>query len=65
MSAMLDFVAKLNELNTDDVAPTVQVAAPTSALRPDEVTCSSQPEDAVANAPHTENHYFVVPSIIE
>ncbi len=65
LNGILDYVAKLSELDTDDVEPTSHVVAIASALRPDEVTSRPAPEDAVANAPRREETFFVVPSIIE
>ena len=65
LDSILGYVAKLDELNTTDIVPTSQVVADQPPLRTDEVTNRPCPEDAVANAPETEDGMFVVPSIIE
>jgi aspartyl-tRNA(Asn)/glutamyl-tRNA(Gln) amidotransferase subunit C len=65
MNQILGYVAKLNELNTDDVEPTTHVVEMSTPYRDDEVSRTPSVEDALANAPKTENNHFVVPSIIE
>ncbi len=65
LDSILGYVAKLDELDTADIVPTSQVVADQPPLRTDEVTNRPCPEDAVANAPETEDGMFVVPSIIE
>jgi aspartyl-tRNA(Asn)/glutamyl-tRNA(Gln) amidotransferase subunit C len=65
MNQILSYVAKLSELNTDDVEPTSHVIEMSTPYRDDEVTRTPCPDDALANAPKSENNHFVVPSIIE
>ena len=65
MSQILGYVAKLDELDTDGVEPTSHVVNMSAPYREDTVTRTPSPEDALANAPKSENNHFVVPSIIE
>lgn len=65
LNRILDYVDKLNELDTDAVEPTSHVVNIPSPFREDDLSCESRPEDAVANAPRRDGHFFVVPSIIE
>ncbi len=65
LSAILDYVEKLNELDTSDIEPTSHVVAMETPFREDRVTNPQEPERTLANAPKRENGHFVVPSIIE
>jgi aspartyl-tRNA(Asn)/glutamyl-tRNA(Gln) amidotransferase subunit C len=65
LNRILDYVAKLDELDTAGVEPTSHVVEMAMPLRDDEVSCAPAPADAVANAPKAEDNQFVVPSIIE
>jgi len=65
LSSILSYIAKLEELDTSAVEPTSQVVAMSTPFRDDEVTNSPCTDDALANAPHREETFFVVPSIIE
>jgi aspartyl-tRNA(Asn)/glutamyl-tRNA(Gln) amidotransferase subunit C len=66
LSAVLDHVATIGELNLDDVAPTSHVVAdemPTHpALRPDEPRPCLPREVALAQAPAVSGDGFLVPS---
>ena len=65
LSAILTYVDKLAELDTNTVEPTSHVVSVEAGFREDEVTNRPCPEDALANAPQREQTFFVVPSIIE
>ena len=66
LSAILDYVRQLEELDVSGVEPmTHALAGDGVALRPDEVAESLQPEKALANAPAREGTCFKVPRIIE
>lgn len=67
LSKLLDFAEKLNELDTENVPPTTHahgVSAP-MRLREDEVRPSWPREQALANAPDTEDGQVKVPAIFE
>jgi aspartyl-tRNA(Asn)/glutamyl-tRNA(Gln) amidotransferase subunit C len=62
LSAVLDHVAKIAELDLDDVSPTAHVVEVTGRLRADE-PCESLPREvALAHAPAVSGDGFLVPS---
>jgi len=61
----LDYVARLDELDTSQVEPLVHAIELTNVLRPDELQASLPREQALANAPRTDGRHFLVPAIIE
>lgn len=62
LSAVLDHVAKIGELDLDGVPPTSHVMEVAGALRPDEPRPCLPPELALAQAPAVIDHAFLVPS---
>jgi len=62
LSAVLDHVAKIGELDLHDVQPTSHVVEVTSALRPDEPRPSLPREVALEQAPAVSGEGFLVPS---
>jgi aspartyl-tRNA(Asn)/glutamyl-tRNA(Gln) amidotransferase subunit C len=62
LSAVLDHVAKLSELDLTDVPPTSHVVEMTGALRPDEPRPCLPRELALAEAPEVSGEGFLVPS---
>ena len=65
LSGILDWVAQLDELDTANVEPMTRVEAMTMKMRKDEVTDGFKAADIVKNAPQEDDHYFVVPKIVE
>lgn len=65
LSGIFDWVAQLDELDTSAVEPMTRVANMSMRLRKDEVTDGYYADDIVKNAPKIDDHYFVVPKIIE
>ncbi len=65
LSAILSYVEKLSELDTDMVEPTSHAVEMKTLFRQDEVTNGEAVDDALANAPVREDGFFVVPTIIE
>ncbi|WP_242343107.1 Asp-tRNA(Asn)/Glu-tRNA(Gln) amidotransferase subunit GatC [Anaeromyxobacter terrae] len=65
LSAILDHVAQLSELDVSGVEPMTHALAEGVPLRPDEVRPGLSPEEALANAPAREETFFVVPRILE
>jgi aspartyl-tRNA(Asn)/glutamyl-tRNA(Gln) amidotransferase subunit C len=62
LSAVLDHVARMGELDLEGVAPTTHVVEMTGSLRPDE-PCESLPREvALAQAPAVSGKGFSVPS---
>jgi aspartyl-tRNA(Asn)/glutamyl-tRNA(Gln) amidotransferase subunit C len=62
LSAVLEHVAKIAELELDDVAPTAHVVDITGALRADEPRPCLPREVALAQAPAVADDGFLVPS---
>jgi aspartyl-tRNA(Asn)/glutamyl-tRNA(Gln) amidotransferase subunit C len=62
LSAVLDHVATIGELDLDDVAPTFHVVEVTGALRPDEPVPCLPRDVALAQAPASSDEGFLVPS---
>lgn len=65
LSELLEYFAKLGELDTDHVDPTSHVIEMTNVVREDRAG-ACLPRDAVlADAPEHENGFFKVPPVIE
>ena len=62
LSAVLDHIAKIAELDLDDVPPTSHVVEVTGGLRADEPRPSLPREVALAQAPAVSGGSFLVPS---
>lgn len=66
---ILEYIGKLNELDTTNVAPMAQVLSEDQAsdatLREDIVVPCAVAEDVLQHAPDTEPPYFRVPKVIE
>ncbi len=65
LNAILAWVEQLQELDTENVEPMTSVRPMRLARRQDVVTDGGYPEDIVANAPRTEDNFFVVPKVVE
>ena len=65
LSGILAWVEQLGEVITDNVPPMTRVADMKLKKRKDEVTDGDKADDIIANAPMTEDHFFVVPKVVE
>jgi len=65
LARVLDYIAKLNELDTSDVKPMSHPGELSNVLRDDEPTGSLDREDALKNAPAQADGFFRVPRTIE
>lgn len=65
INAILAFVEQLQEVNVDGVEPMTSVTPMVMKKRQDEVTDGGIADDIVANAPATQDHYFLVPKVVE
>jgi aspartyl-tRNA(Asn)/glutamyl-tRNA(Gln) amidotransferase subunit C len=65
LSAVLDAMAQLQELDVSGVEPTSHATLAASLLREDVHTPSLPPEKSMANAPARMGSSFAVPKIIE
>ena len=62
LSAVLDHIAKIGELDLSDVPPTSHVVELTGRLRPDEPRPCLRREIVLAQAPAVSGEGFLVPS---
>jgi aspartyl-tRNA(Asn)/glutamyl-tRNA(Gln) amidotransferase subunit C len=65
LSAILDYVAQLNELNTEGVEPLAHPLPIENVFRPDEPIPSLSPDAALQNAPNRMGDYFGVPAVFD
>ena len=65
LSAILDYAARLQALDTSGIPPTSSVLPTRSVLRNDESRPGLSREELLRNAPLTENNQFRVPPILE
>jgi aspartyl-tRNA(Asn)/glutamyl-tRNA(Gln) amidotransferase subunit C len=65
LNAILAFVEELSEVDVEGVEPMTSVMPMRMRQRPDIVDDGEQADAIVANAPSSEDHYFVVPKVIE
>ncbi len=65
LSGILDWVAQLNEVDTTTVEPMTQVVAQDMKKRADVVTDGDIAAQVTANAPMSEDNFFVVPKVVE
>jgi len=65
MTAIVDWVEKLNEVDTEGVEPLTTMSHEVNALRNDEVNEHLDHERALQSAPKKDEDYFRVPKVIE
>ncbi len=65
LNAMLAFVEQLAEVDVDGVEPMTSVTPMTMKKRADVVTDGNIRNDVLANAPSTEDGFFLVPKVVE
>lgn len=65
MSKILDFMAKLNEIDTAGIEPLVYMTDEVNVLREDVVKQQITHKEALQNAPKHDEDYFLVAKVIE
>lgn len=65
MNKILDFMAKLNELDTTGIDPLVYMTNEVNVLREDVVKQTITTQEALQNAPKHTDDYFLVAKVIE
>ncbi len=55
----------LGEVDVANVAPLTSIVDRKLHLREDVVTDGGRPDDVVANAPVQDDHFYVVPKVVE
>ena len=65
LEAILEHVAKLQELDTKDVSPTASVSVGQMPLRADEPRPGLSKDDLLKNAPKQDDDQFKIPPVFE
>jgi len=65
LSGILNWVEQLDEVDTASVEPMTRVVPIELTKRVDAITDGDIADDVVKNAPMVEDHYFVVPKVVE
>jgi aspartyl-tRNA(Asn)/glutamyl-tRNA(Gln) amidotransferase subunit C len=65
LNAMLAFVEQLSEVDVEGVEPMTSVTPMAMKKRADVVTDGNIRDDVLANAPSTEDGFFLVPKVVE
>ena len=65
INAILAFVEQLTEVDVSGVEPMTSVIPMEMKKRADEVTDGGIADDILKNAPARNDHYFVVPKVVE
>lgn len=65
MTEILDWVEKLNELDTEGVEPLTNMSAEQNVLREDQPKEPLSHERGLRNAPKKDSDYFRVPKVME
>ena len=65
LSAVLEYVEKMNELDTDGVEPLAHTLPINNCFREDEITESLGTKKVLGNAPAKDGSFFKVPKILD
>jgi aspartyl-tRNA(Asn)/glutamyl-tRNA(Gln) amidotransferase subunit C len=65
LNAILAFVEQLAEVDIEGVEPMTSVIPMVMKKRADVVNDGDIPDDIVRNAPETQDHFFLVPKVVE
>lgn len=65
LSDILEYAARLQNLDTSQISPTSSVLPSRSVLRPDKSAPSLDIKDLLLNAPQAENDQFRVPPVLD
>jgi aspartyl-tRNA(Asn)/glutamyl-tRNA(Gln) amidotransferase subunit C len=65
LNTILAWVEQLSEVKVEGVEPMTSVTPMQMKKRTDVVTDGNIPDDIVANAPVSDDHFFLVPKVVE
>ena len=65
LNALLTWVEQLQEVDVEGVPPMASVVEQRLKMRDDVVTDGGYADDLMRNAPQAEDHFFVVPKVVE
>lgn len=65
MQRVIDFVEKLNEVDTKGVEPLIFMTEDENVLREDVATLEITKQEALMNSPVKDSDYFKVPKVVD
>jgi aspartyl-tRNA(Asn)/glutamyl-tRNA(Gln) amidotransferase subunit C len=65
LNAILGFVEQLSKVDIEGIEPMTSVTPMRLKQREDRVTDGGIADDIVANAPISDDHFFLVPKVVE
>lgn len=65
LSAILAYMEQLNEVDTTNIQPTAHALPVRNVLRDDVPRDGLSPEQALANAPQRDGHFFALPKVLD
>lgn len=65
LNRILDWIELLGEVDTDNVEPMTSVVTMQMRKREDEVTDGGYPDRVTANAPQSDDNFYMVPKVVE
>jgi len=65
LSSIIEFIEKLNELNTEKIAPLTSIIDASLRSRKDEVSDDKIRDQILKNSPEKNEEFYVVPKVIE
>jgi aspartyl-tRNA(Asn)/glutamyl-tRNA(Gln) amidotransferase subunit C len=65
INAILGFVEQLGEVDVEGVEPMTSVTPMALKMRDDVVSAGGEADHVTRNAPQSEDHYFLVPKVVE
>lgn len=65
LNGILNWIEQLGEVDVDGVEPMTSVVHTSLPMRDDEITDGNIRDKVLANAPRSEDGFFVVPKVVE
>ena len=65
LNGIIGWIEQLNEVDVEGVEPMTSVVAANLPMREDVVTDGNKPDQVLANAPKSDDGFFVVPRAVE
>jgi len=65
LSSIMEFIDKLNELNTEKIVPLTSIIDASLRSRKDEVSDDKIRDQILKNSPEKNEEFYVVPKVIE
>ena len=65
LSSIMEFIEKLNELNTEKIVPLTSIIDASLRSRKDEVSDGKIRDQILKNSPEKNEEFYVVPKVIE